>query len=83
MEAGTKETLCSKFLHLWVCKYKIGSAVTWKLVKTKYERIAKEELLETTSKADAIFDGSRFNYELKFPEYIENGTIASRTVVQR
>ena len=22
MEAGTKETLCSKCLHLWVCKYK-------------------------------------------------------------
>ena len=56
----------------------IGSAVTWKLVKTKYERIAQEELLETTSKADAIFDGSRFNYELKCPEYIENGTIALR-----
>ena len=55
MEAGTKETLCSKCLHLWVCKY-------------------KEELLETTNKADAIFNGSRFGYELECPEYIENGT---------
>ena len=59
METGTKETLCSKCLHLWVCKY-------------------MEELLEIISKADAIFDGSRFNYELKCPEYIENGTIALR-----
>lgn len=59
METGTKETLCSKCLHLWVCKY-------------------KEELLEITSKADAIFDGSRFGYVLKCPEYIENVTIWSR-----
>lgn len=59
METGTKETLCSKCLHRWVCKY-------------------KEELLEITSKADAIFDGSRFGYVLKCPEYIENGTIRSR-----
>lgn len=64
MEAGTKETLCSKCLHLWVCKY-------------------KEELLEATNKADAIFNGSRFGYKLECPERIENGTIASRTVVQR
>ena len=64
MEAGTKETLCSKCLHLWVCKY-------------------KEELLEIEKKAGAIFDSSRFYYELKCPERIENGTIASRTVVHR
>ena len=50
MEAGTKETLCSKCLHLRVCKY-------------------KEELLEITSKADAIFDGCRFGYILTCPEY--------------
>ena len=59
MEAGTKETLCSNCLHLWVCKY-------------------KEELLEITSKADAIFDGGRFGYILKCPEYIINGTIGIR-----
>ena len=64
MEAGTKETLCSKCLHLWVCKY-------------------KEEMLEIEKKAGSIFDSSRFYYELKCPEYIGNGTIASRTVVQR
>ena len=64
METGTKETLCSKCLHLWVCKY-------------------KEEMLEIEKKAGAIFDSSRFYYELKCPEYIGNGTIASRTVVQR
>ena len=45
-----KETLCSKCLHLWVCKY-------------------KEELLETTSKADVIFDGGTFGYVLICPEY--------------
>ena len=50
MEAGTKETLCSKCLHLPVCKY-------------------KEELLETTSKADVIFDGGTFGYLLICPEY--------------
>ena len=59
MEAGTKETLCSNCLRLWVCKY-------------------KEELLEITSKADAIFDGSRFGYILICPEYIINGTIGIR-----
>ena len=59
MEAGTKETLCSKCLHLLVCKH-------------------KEELLEITSKTDAIFDGGRFGYVLKCPEYIENWTIRSR-----
>lgn len=51
MEAGTKETLCSKCLHLRVCKY-------------------KEELLETTSKADVIFDGGTFGYVLICPEYM-------------
>ena len=50
MEAGTKETLCSKCLHLLVCKY-------------------KDELLAMTNKADAIFNGSRFGYELECPEY--------------
>lgn len=59
MEAGIKETLCSKCLHLWVCKY-------------------KEELLKLDNKAGAIFDASRFGYELKCQEYIENGTIALR-----
>ena len=59
METGTKETLCSKCLHLWVCKY-------------------KEELIEITSKADAIFDGSRFGYVLKCPQYSENGKIGIR-----
>lgn len=59
METGTKETLCSKCLHLCVCKH-------------------KEELLEITSKADAIFDGSSFGYVLKCPEYIENGKIGIR-----
>ena len=59
MEAGTKETLCSKCLHLWVCKY-------------------KEELLWIEKKADAIFDGSRFGYILKCPEYIINWTIGIR-----
>ena len=29
----------------------------------------KEELLEITSKADVIFDGSRFGYILTCPEY--------------
>lgn len=23
MEAGTKETLCSKCVHLWVCKFRL------------------------------------------------------------
>lgn len=50
MEVSTKETICSKCLHLWVCKY-------------------KEELLETTSKADIIFDGGTFGYVLICPEY--------------
>ena len=60
MEAGTKETLCSKCLHLRVCTY-------------------KEELLEITSKADAIFDcSSRFSYVLKCPDYIENWAIGIR-----
>lgn len=59
MEAGTKETLCSKCLHLWVCKF-------------------KDELLDTTKKADAIFDGGHFGYKLDCPEYIENGTIGLR-----
>ena len=41
----------------------------------------KEELLEITSKADAIFDyGSRFSYVLKCPEYIENGTIGNYSI---
>ena len=38
----------------------------------------KEELLEITSKADVIFDGSRFRYILKCPEYIINWTIGIR-----
>ena len=60
MEAGAKETLCSKCLHLRVCEY-------------------KEELLEITSKADAIFDySSRFSYVLKCPDYIENWAIGIR-----
>ena len=60
MEAGTKETLCSKCLHLRVCEY-------------------KEELLEITSKADAIFNySSRFSYVLKCPDYIQNWAIGIR-----
>lgn len=60
MEAGTKETLCSKCLHLRVCEH-------------------KEELLEITSKADAIFDySSRFSYVLKCPDYIQNWAIGIR-----
>ena len=39
----------------------------------------KEELLEITSKADAIFDySSRFSYVLKCPDYIENWAIGIR-----
>ena len=48
----------------------IGSAVTWKLVKTKYERIANEEI----ESVKEVF--SRRNKEEKEPEEIEHGTVA-------
>lgn len=48
----------------------IGSAVTWKLVKTKYERIANEEI----ESVKEVF--SRRNKKEKEPEEIEHGTVA-------
>lgn len=48
----------------------IGSAVTWKLVKTKYERIADEEI----ESVKEVF--SRRNKKEKEPEEIEHGTVA-------
>ena len=48
----------------------IGSAVTWKLVKTKYERIANEEI----ESVKEVF--SRRSKEEKEPEEIEHGTVA-------
>ena len=48
----------------------IGSAVTWKLVKTKYERIANEEI----GSVKEVF--SRRNKKEKEPEEIEHGTVA-------
>lgn len=48
----------------------IGSAVTWKLVKTKYERIANEEI----ESVKEVF--SRRNKKEKEPEEIEHETVA-------
>lgn len=48
----------------------IGSAVTWKLIKTKYERIANEEI----ESVKEVF--SRRNKKEKEPEEIEHGTVA-------
>ena len=47
----------------------IGSAVTWKLVKTKYERIADEEI----ESVKEVF--SRRNKKEKEPEEIEHDTV--------
>ena len=79
MEAGTKETLCSKCLHLWVCKYKEELLETTSKVCTILFAASIIPCSDvSTSSSGTIFDSSRFHYELKCPEYIENGTIGLR-----